>query len=268
MGHRVPPNCNYWDVFLICRDIVDIVIAPKVKRESLSMLNLLVCEFLTKLKDVFGDVITPKCHYMIHYARLIAMYGPLRMVWCMRFEAKHQYLKTVASNCRNFINVAKTLSDRHQMRQCWEFSQDNILDEFEMVTGASTDTLFSSLPLELQRCLARVHGSQEALQNMQCVSRVIIDSVKYACKDVLIVDYLHAENIPLFFIIKYILNVNTLWLLCGKLLVPMSYDSHLHAYTVKVDTQWSVIKPGQEMDFQSLDVYNVDDKLYVTLRNI
>ena len=186
----------------------------------------------------------------------------------MRFEAKHQYFKTVASSCRNFINVAKTLSDRHQMRQCWEFSQDNLLNEFEMVTGTSTDTQFSSLPLALQRCIASVHGSEGTFQSLQRVSGVIINSVKYACKDVFIVDYLHAENIPLFFLIKYIFNINTLWLLCGKLLIPMCYDSHLHAYTVKVDSQWSVIRPGQEMDFQSLDMYNIDDKLYVSLRNI
>lgn len=86
--------------------------------ESLSILSLLVCEFLGKMKDTFGNVITPKCHYMIHYPRLITMHGPLHSLWCMRFEAKHQYLKNVASSCRNFIHVAKTLSDRHQMRQC------------------------------------------------------------------------------------------------------------------------------------------------------
>ena len=107
IAHCIPPNCSNWDVFLLCRDIVDIVTAPKIKRESLSVLNLLVCEFLTKLKDLFGDVITPKSHYMTHYARLIAIYGPLRRVWCMRFEAKHQYFKTVASSCSNVINVAK-----------------------------------------------------------------------------------------------------------------------------------------------------------------
>ncbi len=186
----------------------------------------------------------------------------------MRFEAKHQYFKTVASTCRNFINVAKTLSDRHQMRQCWEFSQTNFLDEFEIVKGTSTHTLLSSLPLGPQRHLANVQGSEDAFKNMQRVSGVTIDSVKYACKDVFIVDYLHAEDIPLFFLVKYLLNINTLWHLCGKPLIPTFYDSHLHAYRVKVDLDWSVIKPGQEMDFQALDLYHIDDKLYVTLKNV
>lgn len=49
--------------------------APKVRRDHLLMLDLLVQEFLTEMKDY---VLTPKCHYLIHYAGLIEMYGPLR----------------------------------------------------------------------------------------------------------------------------------------------------------------------------------------------
>lgn len=133
----------------------------------------------------------------------------------MHFEAKHQYFKTVASTCRNFINVAKTLSERHQMRQCWEFSQSNILDDFEIVTGTSIHTPLSSLPLELQRRLADVQGSEYAFKDMQRVSGVTIDSVKYACKDVFIVGFMHAEGIPLFFpgkiYCKYQHTVASLW---------------------------------------------------------
>lgn len=156
----------------------------------------------------------------------------------------------------------------HQMRQCWEFSQTNIIGEFEIVKGTSTHTLLSSPPLELQRCLADVQGSEDAFKSMHRVSGVIIDIVKYACKDVFIVDYLYAEVITLFFLIKYILNINTQWLLCGKLLVPTFYDSHLHAFRVKVDQDWSVIESGQKIDCQSLDLYHIDDKLYVTLGSV
>lgn len=79
----------------MCREIADILMAPTVKREGLPSLDLKVNEFLQELKDEF-DVITPKCHYLIHYARLISSYGPLRPLWCMRFESKHQYFKNVS----------------------------------------------------------------------------------------------------------------------------------------------------------------------------
>lgn len=112
-------------------------------------------------------------------------------------------------------------------------------------------------------------------------------AVKYACKDVFIgnfiytahsytrqlnacfiVDYLHAEMIPLFFLIKFVFNVDPQWLLCGKLLVPKSYDTHLHAYAFQQDSDWTVIQPGHIMDFQPLDINNINAVLYITLRNV
>lgn len=200
MASHVPKDCSYWHVYLMCREIVDIVFASKLNRELLSYLKLLTVDFLNELKRLFGDVITPKFHYMIHYSRLIAMYGPLRALWCMRFEAKHQYFKLVANSSRNFINIAKTLSDRHQLRQCWEFSQ-NMIHEFEEVLGTNTNIIFSSLPCELQRCIASKARTHTITKQMvlQRVSGIDIDSVKYNCRDVFIVDYVHSENIPLFF---------------------------------------------------------------------
>lgn len=103
---------------------------------------------------------------------------------------------------------------------------------------------------------------------MQRVSGVVTDCVKYACKDVFIVEYLHAEMIPLFFLIKLVFNIDTQWLLFGKLLVPKSYDAHLHACALHQDSDWTVIQPGHIMDFQPLDVYNIDGVLYITLGNV
>ena len=34
--------------------------------------------------------------------------------WCMRYEAKHNYFKRLASNLGNFTNVAVSLAERHQ----------------------------------------------------------------------------------------------------------------------------------------------------------
>lgn len=68
------------------------------------MLNVLAEAFLTEMKYVFGDVIAPKCHYLVHYARLIEMYGP--------------------------VHIATTLSNRRQFGQGSEFSSQR-LHEFE-----------------------------------------------------------------------------------------------------------------------------------------
>lgn len=270
LGHRIPPGSRYWHVFLLCREIADIVMATKVRKDELACLELLVHAFLSEVVEVFGPVLTPKCHYLIHYPRLMLMYGPLRSLWCMRFEGKHQYFKNLTNNCRNFINITVTLSNRYQLKQCWEFSTINILGNFEKVPGRSVSTPLLSLPIDLQTALKESDNFRDVeLESkvIQRVSEMNVDNKKYAVRDVLTLDLLHVEKIPVFGQIKYILNIDTMWVLCSKILLPLSFDSHFHAYRVKVDSDWILLKPGDELDQTSLDTYTVDDNLYVVLRH-
>lgn len=127
--------------------------ATKVRKDELAHLELLSQEFLCKTTEVFGNVLTPKCHYLIHYPRLILMNGPLCPLWCMRYESKHQYFKNIASKCRKFVNITATLSNRHQMKQWWEFCTDRFLGDFENALSKSIPVPFSSLPGDLQNTL-------------------------------------------------------------------------------------------------------------------
>lgn len=199
------------------------------------------------------------------------MYGPLRSLWCMRFEGKHQYFKNLANNCRNFRNVTVTLSNRHQLKQCWEFLPINILGDFEKVPGRSVSTPLLSLPIDLQTAIkasGNFKGVELEGKVIQRVSEVTVDNIKYAVRDVLTIDLLHVEKIPVFGQIKYILNIDTMLVLCSKMLLPLSFDTHFHAYRVKVDSDWILLKPRDELDHMSLDTYTVDDNLYVGLRHL
>ncbi|CAI5674003.1 unnamed protein product [Oreochromis niloticus] len=176
MAHHVPPGTPYWHVFLLCAEIVDLVMATNVRKDELAHLNLLIREFLEMTTEVFGNVLTPKCHYLIHYPRLILMYGPLRPLWCMRYESKHQYFKHIASKCKNFVNITATLSNRHQMKQCWEFSSDRLLVDFEHSLSTSVSVSFSSLPgdlqnaLEMNKSFTDVHFQDKVLQRASALS--------------------------------------------------------------------------------------------------
>ena len=50
--------------------------------------------------------------------------GPLVRHWCMRFEAKHNYFKTLAQGMYNFKNICKSLAQRHQRFQCYWLSHE------------------------------------------------------------------------------------------------------------------------------------------------
>ena len=42
--------------------------------------------------------------------------------WTMRFKAKHERLKRLATSLGNFTNIPWTLALHHQLRQCYEIS--------------------------------------------------------------------------------------------------------------------------------------------------
>ena len=44
--------------------------ATKVRKDELAHLKLLVEEFLVKTTEVFGNVLTPVCHFLIHHSIL------------------------------------------------------------------------------------------------------------------------------------------------------------------------------------------------------
>ena len=60
---------------------------------------------------------------------LLYRYGPLVRHWTMRYEAKHNHLKKLAQNIGNFINIAWTLSTRHQYWQCYKWQEGDLMDD-------------------------------------------------------------------------------------------------------------------------------------------
>lgn len=47
---------------------------------------------------------------MIHYRTTLKKFGPLSLIWSMRFESKHRFAKMAArANC-NWVNIALTIA--------------------------------------------------------------------------------------------------------------------------------------------------------------
>ena len=53
------------------------------------------------------------------HACVVSRFGPLVRYWAMRFEAKHQYFKSLACRMGNFINITYSLAVRQQCYQCY-----------------------------------------------------------------------------------------------------------------------------------------------------
>ena len=96
---------------------------------SISYAGTLVLKTLPVIRDhhrlflpLFPDKhLIPKQHFLVHYPRLIQLLGPLSQYSCLRKEAKHRPLKQWARTCNNFKNIAKTVTERHQVQHSYTF---------------------------------------------------------------------------------------------------------------------------------------------------
>ena len=46
-------------------------------------------------------------------------FEPLIRFWTLRFESKHAYFKDRVRKCKNYKNLTKTVSERHQLLQAY-----------------------------------------------------------------------------------------------------------------------------------------------------
>jgi len=267
LGTYLDENDVSWEVYLLLREITDIVFAPVVSTSSLSYLDGVISEFLTRFVSVFGTSLTPKFHYLIHYPRLIKMYGPLRKLWCMRFEAKHQYFKSVVSSLGNYINVAGTMAQRHQMRQCLEFSSHDLLHSEPFCVSTTKALQMSYLPAELRFTIAaRLQADVDVTDAITVTQRLRKSHITYAVNSCYVVGVVEQEEIPVYFQVKYIVLFRDTWILCGRLCFCSRFCRHIHAYKVNIDNDWAVVYPGEELDYNPHDFFVVDGCSFVSSR--
>ncbi|XP_065665707.1 uncharacterized protein LOC136087129 [Hydra vulgaris] len=140
---------SFWEVFLLFRQISDILFSFTIKHNQITYLICLIGNFLYIFSIEYPDKMTPKMHYLIHYPKMLCLFGLLRHLWCMRFESKHNYFIKLCHIISNFKNITFTLSKRHQMRQCAELNSYDCLRNNEAEkNGVTISTL--CLPKNIQ----------------------------------------------------------------------------------------------------------------------
>ncbi|CAF2819444.1 unnamed protein product [Rotaria sp. Silwood2] len=87
----------YWFLYTLLRQIWDILYSDYPRRSWLSTLEELIEEFLQLFQNIFPEQFIPKFHFLLHAARNISKYGPLKRQMNLRYEAKHHLLKQIAN---------------------------------------------------------------------------------------------------------------------------------------------------------------------------
>lgn len=105
-------------MFILLKGIIDLTTAQAISKNQIAYLGNVIHDYLNIRIELFPNVkLRPKHHFVTHYPYLIGQFEPLIRFWTMRLESKHSYFKNVVRHTRNFKNVTKTCTERHQYLQ-------------------------------------------------------------------------------------------------------------------------------------------------------
>lgn len=103
-----------WKVIEYLLKINQIVSSSVIREADLINLENYVETFLKNILTTFKSHLIPKLHFLTHYPNTIRAMGPIIRLQMMRGDAKHQTFTRYAKRTNNFINICKTLTEKHQ----------------------------------------------------------------------------------------------------------------------------------------------------------
>lgn len=87
IGCKVPEDDAAWQVLMTLKDIVELVMAPVHTEETVGYKESKISEHRYRYLNVFPEEKSkPKHHFLEHYSWLTTAFGPLVVLWTMRFE--------------------------------------------------------------------------------------------------------------------------------------------------------------------------------------
>lgn len=154
---------NIFQMINLLRKICLIILGFKISISQVAFLKFLIDEYLTCRKEILSESsFKPKHHFLIHYPYLIRMFGPLRHLWTLRFESKHQYFKKVVKHSTNFKNIMFSLTEKHQLLQSLSSSK-NLLFSNHIISENAEVYLPHNFPEDFNQIVSCCFSCKENL---------------------------------------------------------------------------------------------------------
>lgn len=236
VSHKVPDDDEHWHLYILLKRVLDFAMTDSVNTTVCNQLQCAVEKFNALYLKLSSASLKPKFHHLIHYSRIMQKLGPLRNLWCMRFESKHKPLKTAAKSSASRINICKTLALKHQLQLNHFFLQNRLLFDF-----AYSSKIRKVNSTHLTLLVNQLHLSP--LIELYITSFVKINGIKYRPNDVLALHFDEQYGDPVFFnILKiFVCLIEKKAFFEGYLFETVTFDPHVYAYLVqRTDHQYFV----------------------------
>ncbi|XP_070511735.1 uncharacterized protein [Cardiocondyla obscurior] len=263
VGLYIPENHPVWNFFLLLRRITDRLINRRVYFDSCEALAYDLEELNRQYLKLSNNTLKPKFHFMIHYPRLMKMFGPLALLSTFRFEARHRLSKMVAHCAAGRVNICKTIALKNQLMLNDLFLKRK---KFNRITYGKIKAVSRKTILALRD----IWDTLSANTNIFAVSWIKIDGIFFKPSYNVTVE-LTEENdfLPTFAEIEeiYVVDNDQVHFIC-RLFKTVTFNEHYYAYQVlrtdvkKVFSYQNLVAPLPN----TLTILSTPLQLYVTVR--
>jgi hypothetical protein len=256
----IPENTKVWNLFLLMRKIVYLLLVTETQKGTEIYLNSLIQEHHSLYQSLFDKNLPPKFHVATHYGGVIADSGPVVHFWNMREEAKHRISKQFCKVNNNRVDLLHSLALNHQMILNERFLTDSGFEEFSFSTSHRKFSISNATAAEYEL-------SEEIVNTFKCYDFVNVQKVHFRRGYNVIIDLDENDDDPIFSKIRLLLCSpdGQVKLLCHKFETEY-YDEHFGSYCVMLGTVPLVVDVNDLSDRFPLNDYFVDGKNYITVR--
>ena len=243
---RLMQGDNIYVQFLVdLKDIMDMSFSFSLSTPDISLLQMKIQDHLESFKILFpAKTLLPKHHFLLHYGQQFLMFGPLRLYWCMRFEAKHAYFKRVVKVANNFKNVLLTLSSRHQRYQSYLSAAESGHVRYETKMSKTNEVNVTTLIQETKALFAS-HAVNLDRSLHEC-RFVTINGITYHVNMIIVVkcdsEGVHFGQVSTI----YIYDMEPFFFLR---LCKSYYDGHYGGYCLQLTGQFVLLRCAQFGDY-------------------
>lgn len=237
---------SVWNTISSLQQIMEIVFSYDIEESDLKVLEDNLEIHTSSIGENFKSNLIPKHHFMLHYPTIIRTAGPLIHFMMMRYESKHQQLKGLIKNTRNFRDINQTIAVRHQ--QLFAVNGFNLQDNIEY--GKFTSFRKSNL---LKLPIFAAFANAEIFE----VASLRINDYQYRC------DFFILNSADLFEIFNVLVIENQHFCLCKKCHVS-EFDSFLNSKVIRYGTQnWTLLNVAELKCKETYELVPFENDFYL-----
>lgn len=223
-------DSSQWKLLLVSIELLNIFLS--IEKVDLLYIQTLVCEHNSIIYSL-TDSPKHKCkiHYLSHYPFLFDFMGSFSFYWCMRFEANHQYFKSLTRTIKQFRNLPYSLTVRNEMKFCLLHSKPISVEIIPTVSKSTKYFCYDILNSDERLCVNQFLDITICF-NTECyiATKVSYGHYTFSKWHIVVVPATGIECDPTFFRIVKIICIDNIWfVLCVplKVVFMVSMNSYL-----------------------------------------